>query len=175
MKKVIIASVVVCVGILGGFYFVDNFNGAQAEDVWKLGCTKPEAAEKLCWMKQEIFISQEKDGKQEELGRLLTVNIIASENNEVPMLTMGLPLGVNLPYGVHMKVDDGAAMKVSYEQCLKNGCLVKSPLAPEILEMLKGGENLRVSVLASGAQKPLEMEVSLQGFTKAFKKLNKSI
>lgn len=77
------------------------------------------------------------------------------------------PLGVLLEFGLRLKIDDGEERGAPFRICQKHGCLVREPLSKDVVAALKAGNKASVTVAAEGAG-PIEIEISLRGFTKAY-------
>ena len=80
------------------------------------------------------------------------------------------PLGVLLEFGLRLKIDDGEERGAPFRICQKHGCLVREPLSSDVIVSLKKGNKATVVVAAEGAG-PVEIEISLRGFTKAYDSL----
>ena len=80
------------------------------------------------------------------------------------------PLGVLLEFGLRLKIDDGEERGAPFRICQKHGCLVREPLSADVISALKKGGVASVTVAAEGAG-PIDIEISLNGFTKAFDSL----
>jgi len=80
------------------------------------------------------------------------------------------PLGVLLEFGLRLKIDSGEERGAPFRICQKHGCLVREPLSSEVIASLKRGNKAVVTVAAEGAG-PIDIEISLSGFTKAFNSL----
>lgn len=80
------------------------------------------------------------------------------------------PLGVLLEFGLRLKIDSGEERGAPFRICQKHGCLVREPLSTDVVAALKGGNIATVIVAAEGAG-PIEIEISLRGFTKAYQSL----
>lgn len=77
------------------------------------------------------------------------------------------PLGVLLEFGLRLKIDDGEERGAPFRICQQHGCLVREPLSGDVIESLKKGNKATVIVAAEGAG-PVQIEISLRGFTKAY-------
>lgn len=77
------------------------------------------------------------------------------------------PLGVLLEFGLRLKIDNSEERGAPFRICQKHGCLVREPLSAEVIEALKKGNTALITVAAEGAG-PIEIPISLSGFTKAF-------
>ncbi len=80
------------------------------------------------------------------------------------------PLGVLLEFGVRLKIDNQEERAAPFRICQQHGCLVREPLSNEVLAAMRKGNIATVTVAADGAG-PVEIKLSLSGFTKAFKSL----
>ena len=80
------------------------------------------------------------------------------------------PLGVLLEFGLRLKIDEGEERGAPFRICQKHGCLVREPLSSDVIVSLKKGNKATVVVAAEGAG-PVEIEISLRGFTKAYDSL----
>ncbi len=77
------------------------------------------------------------------------------------------PLGVLLEFGLRLKIDTAEERGAPFRICQKHGCLVREPLSAEVIEALKKGNTATVTVAAEGAG-PIDIPISLSGFTKAY-------
>lgn len=77
------------------------------------------------------------------------------------------PLGVLLEFGLRLKIDDGEERGAPFRICQQHGCLVREPLSGDVIASLKKGNKATVVVAAEGAG-PVQIEISLKGFTKAY-------
>jgi len=80
------------------------------------------------------------------------------------------PLGVLLEFGLRLKIDDAEERGAPFRICQQHGCLVREPLSAEVITALKRGNAALVTVAAEGAG-PIDIKISLRGFTKAFDSL----
>lgn len=80
------------------------------------------------------------------------------------------PLGVLLEFGLRLKIDGGEERGAPFRICQQHGCLVREPLSSDVIANLKKGNAAKVTVAAEGAG-PIDIEISLKGFTKAFDSL----
>lgn len=125
---------------------------------WMVRCEKPQNAPK-----QTCFIFQnhvtKKDGK---LVLHIAVGYIPEKDQPVAIITM--PLGISLPPGVQIKVDDNEALKVPVERCEPQGCRAGVLLRGTLLSQFKAGHIANIT-FDDGARRPITIPVSLKGFT----------
>ena len=82
-------------------------------------------------------------------------------------LIITLPLGVTLPPGIRIMIDDQPVGRAPFFQCTLNGCQSRIPLEDEFLDKLKAGQKGTVTFRdAQGRDIPLAY--SLRGFTAGF-------
>lgn len=58
-----------------------------------------------------------------------------------------LPLGLSLPSGVRVAVDNGSPTAGQFSSCLATGCFVEFPISPDFVNELRKGEMLRIAAL----------------------------
>lgn len=136
----------------------------QQFDAWTVRCTKVESgAQKRCEMVQMV---REGDGGRELL--LMAVGYPPGETRLLAWLV--LPLGVLLPPGLGLKVDEGEPARLPIQYCEPTGCL--APWAPTEAELskLKAGQKL-VVIVHDRNGKQFGLLVSLKGFTAALAEL----
>jgi len=88
----------------------------------------------------------------------------------IAVLDVITPLGVVLTAGLSMKIDDGKPQSAPFQICTDQGCLVREPVAEELISRLRRGAVAEVRVVAA-SQGDVASNISLKGFTKAFSAL----
>lgn len=78
-----------------------------------------------------------------------------------------VPLGVYLPGGLGLKVDDHPAKAAPFERCIDEGCVVRAPISGTMLANLKAGGTVNI-VIFGGPERPVQIPMSLSGFTAAY-------
>jgi len=78
-----------------------------------------------------------------------------------------VPLGVYLPGGLGLKVDQQPAKAAPFERCIDAGCVVRAPLSGELLNNMKAGATAFI-VIFGAPEQPVQIPISLAGFTAAF-------
>lgn len=78
-----------------------------------------------------------------------------------------VPLGVYLPGGLGLKVDNQPAKAAPFERCIDEGCVVRAPISATMLGNLKAGGTVNI-VIFGGPEKPVQIPMSLAGFTAAY-------
>ena len=79
-------------------------------------------------------------------GQLIVlVNIRVASDTRQPVALVQLPLGLNLPAGAKLQVDEGKMVDLQIQTCENRGCYANAPVAPELLAALQSGKQLKVS------------------------------
>lgn len=188
-----IAAAVVLLISLGLFFLLSNGNDAEATGEegqtsqtqaqannasnmerygdWFYGCGENNAEGNKCLISQEIFVNQENG----QGGRLLTLQILKNttpENKEERpyQFNVLVPLGVFLPTGVTLRVDEEEPTTVVLQRCTQAGCVGFFFPEEGKIENMKKGSELVVSFRLPNGQN-LQTKASLKGFTKAVQAL----
>ena len=78
-------------------------------------------------------------------GQLIVlVNIRVPADTRAPIALVQLPLGLNLPGGAKLQIDDGKAIDLQIQTCETRGCYASTPVAADMLAALKSGKQLKV-------------------------------
>ncbi len=125
---------------------------------WTVRCEKAkEAEEETCYIFQNLVL---KEGGQ----RVLHIAVGYLPDREEPVALLTLPLGISLPPGGTLQVDDNEPVRFQIERCEPNGCRAGLILRPELLQQFKKGMKAQVTFHDAG-RRPISVPVSLQGFT----------
>lgn len=125
---------------------------------WATRCEQsPDGSQEVCHIAQVIADPESKrDMAQVAVGYF--------PGSPDPVAIVTLPLGVHLPSGLQIQVDDGEEIRVPIEVCQPGGCQsgvnVKSPLR----EALMKGVTLKLTFY-DPAGNAATLPVSLRGFT----------
>jgi invasion protein IalB len=131
---------------------------------WRVQCQKSEEGKELCFVFQDVML---KEGNR-HLLRLEMGYVPDKKDQLVAIITV--PLGIALPPGVLLKIDEGKELRLPVEHCIPQGCRVLFPVDQDLLGALKAGNQAMVTVHNMGHQ-PVQIPVSLSGFTAAFNSL----
>lgn len=81
-----------------------------------------------------------------------------------------VPLGVFLPGALGLQIDSNEPRAVPYERCIPDGCVVRAPIAPAMLDQMRAGATAHLIVSPTPDER-VRLPISLQGFTAAFNAL----
>jgi invasion protein IalB len=131
---------------------------------WAARCTSASRnAPPECAMEQTAVLSK--------TGQLVVlINIRVPTDTHAPVALVQLPLGLNLPDGAKLQVDDGKATNLAIQTCEARGCYASSPIAPDLLAVLKSGKQLKVS-FQNLAKETITIPMPLTDFAAAYDKI----
>ena len=137
---------------------------APAPPGWAARCTSTSRDAPLeCAIEQTAVLSK--------TGQLIVlVNIRVPSDTHAPVALVQLPLGLNLPVGAKLQVDDGKAIDLQIQTCENRGCYASTPIAPELLAALKSGKQLKVS-FQNLAKETITIPMPLADFAAAYDKI----
>lgn len=97
-------------------------------------------AERNCYVTRDFV---DTDG-----GAIMAIGFYALSGNENRSIgRVLLPLGLSLPSGVRLAVDDGAPIPGKFSSCIQTGCFVEFSIEPEFARNLRRGEAIRIAAL----------------------------
>lgn len=129
---------------------------------WSVRCNKDEQGNAAgCEVFQRITV-------KESGQRVIEFAIGYPQGKEKPAKgVIILPLGVLLPAGVKMQIDDQEKIfAFNIRSCVPVGCVSHVNLSQEVLDLLKKGVVANIQFVADNGQNVV-IKISLKGFTKA--------
>lgn len=130
---------------------------------WEIHCIE---GTDTCVMQQ---IGKTADGKRALLVTIERLSGVTAQGKPVAAaMTVNVPLGVLIPYGVRLKIDDGEVKPVPLMRCLPESCAAREPLDDAMVDTLKKGSAAKFGFYL---QNEVLADVSLDGFTKAYSEL----
>jgi invasion protein IalB len=100
-------------------------------------------------------------------GRVLVSAAIREvEGQDKKALMVMVPLGMALPPGIQVKVDENEPLKLQYTLCHAAGCTAETEATPAVIEQMKKGKQVIVAAI-NLAGKAIGFPVPLVGFEQA--------
>ncbi len=104
-------------------------------------------------------------------GQLIVlINIRVPAETRTPIAFVQLPLGLNLPAGAKLQVDDGKTSELQIQTCEARGCYANLQISPDVLAALKSGKQLKVS-FQNMAKETISIPMPLADFAAAYEKI----
>ena len=138
--------------------------GAAPQPGWIARCTSASREAPLeCAIEQTAVLTK--------TGQLIVlVSIRVPGDTHTPIALVQLPLGLNLPAGAKIQVDDGKTVDLQIQTCENRGCYTSTPITPELLTALKSGKQLKVS-FQDMAKETIAIPIPLADFAAAYDKI----
>lgn len=126
---------------------------------WTVSCRVGDSR-KLCVMSQNLADAQ--SGQP-----MLSIELATPAVDHAEGMLL-LPFGLRLADGAVLKVDGNAVGgNWPFLTCIASGCLVPVAFDASQVSALRAGKELVISGFAAGGAAPVEMKVSLNGFSRA--------
>lgn len=136
-------------------------------DNWAIKCEKSGEQDKdkieVCYAFQNVVT---KEGNQ----RVLNVAVGYAPKIEDPVALITLPLGIALPPGAGLTIDQDKPIRFPIERCEPNGCRAGLKLEKVLLDKLNKAGKVEVN-FHDGAHRPVKVPLSMKGFGEALKSL----
>lgn len=147
---------------------LENVETEQFRD-WKVQCgTIPNSGKERCQMSQQVTRGDSGDP-------VMRMAVGFTPQNSQPAAIFQLPLGIVLPKGIALRVDDGEPVRFPIQICVKQGCRADLPLKQNLLEQMKAGRKAYIMARTPRAESgKVELPISLLGFTAAYNRISES-
>jgi invasion protein IalB len=133
---------------------------AKFED-WDLRCdTPPGAQSQQCVIMQ--FVTAE---DRENVG--LSVVVMKTADKQARILRVLAPLGVLLPRGLGLRIDETDMGTTGFIRCLPNGCVSEVLMDDSLIEKLRSGTQA-MFIIFQTPEEGIGVPISLKGFGEGF-------
>ena len=138
--------------------------GTPPQPGWAARCSSVSRDTPLeCAIEQTAVLSK--------TGQLIVlVNIRVPSDTRSPIALVQLPLGLNLPAGAKLQIDDGKAVDLQVQTCESRGCYASTPVAADMLAALKSGKQLKIS-FQTMTKETIAIPMPLGDFAAAYDKI----
>lgn len=131
---------------------------------WQIRCdTPPGARDEQCALVQSVTAED-----RQNVG--LTVVILKTADGADHIMRVRAPLGVLLPAGLGLKVDDKDIGRAAFVRCVPEGCIAEIYLQEAELTSLRRGKTATFIIFQT-PEEGIGIPVSLAGFTEGYEKL----
>jgi invasion protein IalB len=128
---------------------------------WETRCDKPPGAQgEVCSMMQ--FVTAE---DRDNVG--LSVIVLKTADKKAKVMRVLAPLGVLLPSGLGLKIDQNEMGRAGFVRCLPDGCLAEVILDDELIKKLRDGKTATF-VIFQTPEEGIGIPISLNGFGPGF-------
>jgi invasion protein IalB len=101
---------------------------------------------------------------------IAAVAIRIPPDTKTPVMTIQLPLGIQVTQNASLRVDDGQPEHYPIQTCTQSGCVAGAPASDALIGRLRGGRELKVA-FHSLANQTVTVTMPLAGFALAHDKI----
>jgi invasion protein IalB len=131
---------------------------------WQQRCeTPPGAKSEQCALVQSVQA-------EDKPNVTLVVIVLKTADGKSRLLRVIAPLGVLLPAGLGLKIDQTDVGRAGFVRCLPTGCIAEVIMDDDLLGKLRSGKAATFIVFQT-PEEGIGIPVSLNGFPKAFESL----
>jgi invasion protein IalB len=131
---------------------------------WEMRCeTPPGATRDQCALMQSVAADDKPNVN-------LVVIVLKTADGKSRLLRVIAPLGVLLPSGLGLKIDQTDIGRAGFVRCLPSGCIAEVVMEEKLLEQLRGGSTATFIIFQT-PEEGIGIPLALNGFKDGFDKL----
>ncbi len=169
--KVSLRQLVATTGFFAAAAFFFCADDAQAQGVvkskfgdWEIRCETPAGASaEQCALIQSVTA-------EDKANVNLVVVVLKTSDGKSRLLRVIAPLGVFLPKGLGLKVDQTNIGSAGFVKCLPTGCVAEVVMEDKLIDQLKSGK-IATFVIYQTPDEGMGLPLELNGFKEGYAKL----
>jgi invasion protein IalB len=131
---------------------------------WQIRCdTPPGAKAEQCALIQSVVAEDRSNAG-------LTVIILKTADQKSKLMRVVAPLGVLLPSGLGLKLDNADVGRAGFVRCLPNGCVAEVVMDDKLLDQLKNAKTATFIIFET-PEEGIGFPLSLKGIGEGYDKL----
>jgi invasion protein IalB len=131
---------------------------------WQIRCdTPPGAQAEQCALIQSVTA-------EDRINVGLTVIVLKTADQKSRLMRVLAPLGVLLPSGLGLKIDQTDVGRAGFVRCLPNGCVAEVIMDEKLIGQMKSGQTATFIIFQT-PEEGIGIPLSLTGFAQGFDKL----
>jgi len=131
---------------------------------WQVRCdTPPGALEEQCALMQTVMAED-----RPSVG--LTVMVLKTADQKSRLMRVIAPMGVLLPSGLGLKIDQADVGRAGFVRCLPSGCVAEVVMDDNLLKQLRAGQTA-IFIIFQAPEEGIGFPISLKGFGEGYDKL----
>lgn len=128
---------------------------------WQIRCDTPPGAQS----EQCVLLQSVQADDRPNVG--LTVIVLKTVDQKSRLLRVLAPLGVLLPSGLGLKIDNADVGRAGFVRCVPNGCVAEVVMDDKLIGQLRNGQNATFIVFQT-PEEGIGIPLSLKGFGEGF-------
>ncbi len=101
---------------------------------------------------------------------LASVSVRVPPNGNQPVMMVQVPVGLFLPAGIHVRIDEQPPLQLVIQTCDLKGCYAGSPVSPDMLKAMKAGKQLGVE-FQNLSKQAITVPLTLIQFAEAYRSI----
>ena len=131
---------------------------------WQIRCeTPPGAQTEQCALMQSVTAED-----RPNVG--LTVIVLKTSDQKSRLMRVVAPLGVLIPSGLGLKIDNQDVGRAGFVRCLPNGCVAEVVMDDNLINQLRNGQT-STFIIFQTPEEGIGFPMSLKGFGEGYDKL----
>jgi len=131
---------------------------------WQIRCdTPPGAQAEQCALMQSVTAED-----RANVG--LTVIVLKTADQKARLMRVVAPMGVLLPSGIGLTIDQTDVGRAGFVRCLPNGCVAEVVMDESLVKQLRSGQTATFIIFQT-PEEGIGFPMSLRGFGEGFDKL----
>ena len=131
---------------------------------WQVRCdTPPGAQAEQCALMQSVTAED-----RPNVG--LTVIVLKTADQKSRLMRVLAPLGVLIPSGLGLKIDNADIGRAGFVRCLPNGCVAEVVMDDNLVNQLRSGQGATFIIFQT-PEEGIGIPMSLKGFGEGYEKL----
>jgi invasion protein IalB len=131
---------------------------------WQVRCDTPAGAQGEQCVLMQFVTAEDRDN----VG--LTVIVLKTADKKARIMRVLAPLGVLLPSGLGLKIDNADMGRAGFVRCLPNGCVAEVILEDKLLNQLQTGKQATFIIFQT-PEEGIGIPISLNGFGEGYNAL----
>ena len=131
---------------------------------WQIRCdTPPGAQNEQCALIQSVVAEDRSNAG-------LTVIVLKTADQKSRLMRVVAPLGVLLPSGLGLKLDNQDVGRAGFVRCLPNGCVAEVQMDENLMKQMRSGQ-AATFIIFQTPEEGIGIPMSLKGFGEGYDKL----
>jgi invasion protein IalB len=161
-----LAPALLALSVFGGSTAPANAQGTvrSVHNDWQIRCDTPPGAQgEQCALIQSVTAED-----RANVG--LTVIVLKTADQKSRLMRVVAPMGVLLPSGLGLKIDQADVGRAGFVRCLPNGCVAEVVMDENLVKQLRTGQTATFIIFQT-PEEGIGFPMSLKGFSEGFDKL----
>jgi invasion protein IalB len=162
----LLASIAMALAVSAGTAERATAQGAvkSVHNDWQVRCdTPPGAQDEQCALMQSVMAED-----RPNVG--LTVIVLKTADQKSRLIRVVAPMGVLLPSGLGLKIDQVDVGRAGFVRCLPTGCVAEVIMDDNLVKQLRTGQTATFIIFQT-PEEGIGFPISLKGFREGYDKL----